>query len=424
MRFPLRKNPSVFVSLVAFASMAHAQGALHVVDDDPGPGVDFGDIQDAIDAASSGDLVLVKDGSYSAFTVANTSLSIIGEEEAEVFVDGVPGDHLVLIHSVGATDRVLIRGLTIRPPDVLVGDVLRLENSAGLIWIEEVQVVEAVFSHPFTYSLNQLQATRIANCDEVILSAFGTHGSVGGVPITGSLEVGSIGMRVENSTVHMSRTVATTGFNLLLSSPGRPGVEVVDSFVSATDCNVTGGNGGLGNCFTGQPARVGGPAVDVTSNGTFTAIGGIFSGGIGGDDGCDPPLPDGPSYEVDPSSLLIEHAATPVRLRSNRFVRDQDLTTFRLDTDPGSSTLLLIQLQPNPLYIPAFPALVATGPGPLLVDMGVTDAAGEIVLTSDVPSLPRHRNFYTYTFQALTFTSGTGFEWSNPTQMTVLQEVF
>ena len=66
-------------ALLAFASLcAPATASTWVVDDDGGPGVHFTSIQDAIDFASPGDVLLVQTGEYAGFAL-DKPLSILGQ---------------------------------------------------------------------------------------------------------------------------------------------------------------------------------------------------------------------------------------------------------------------------------------------------------------------------------------------------------
>jgi hypothetical protein len=76
-----------------------ASASTFVIDDNAGPGVDFTAIQPAIDAAAPGDVLLVKAGSYSWFTLSK-GLSILGESGVSVFfadVDGVPSGQVAVL---------------------------------------------------------------------------------------------------------------------------------------------------------------------------------------------------------------------------------------------------------------------------------------------------------------------------------------
>lgn len=76
---------------------SHAAATTYVIDDDGGPGVDFTDIAPAIAAASPGDVLLVRAGHYSGFTLTK-GLSIFGESGVIVGLDthGFPtGDPVV-----------------------------------------------------------------------------------------------------------------------------------------------------------------------------------------------------------------------------------------------------------------------------------------------------------------------------------------
>lgn len=181
-------------------SLLVAQGDVHVVDDDPGPGVDFTDLQPAIDAAGPGDLVLVREGFYAPFTLTK-GLAIVGEVGAAVVVLGVAGDHLTLVTGVPAGASARLRGLRFRPPETVDGDTLRLAQNAGEVWLEDVHL-EFVFPAPFVYTLNQVQALRVEDCARVVLARSSVAGLDGAPPGNG-LETGSRAIASVDSTLHV-----------------------------------------------------------------------------------------------------------------------------------------------------------------------------------------------------------------------------
>ena len=69
-----------------FAVSATAQ-TVWIVDSDNRPPTNFAGIQEAVDAAAAGDVILVRTGSYQSFTV-DKSLSIVGPSNGFAFVTG------------------------------------------------------------------------------------------------------------------------------------------------------------------------------------------------------------------------------------------------------------------------------------------------------------------------------------------------
>lgn len=59
-----------------------------IVDDDGGPGVDFTDLQAAINAARNGDVLLVLNGTYGAITIDQKRLTVVGEDSTGTLVSG------------------------------------------------------------------------------------------------------------------------------------------------------------------------------------------------------------------------------------------------------------------------------------------------------------------------------------------------
>jgi hypothetical protein len=93
-----------------------------IVDAAAGPGSHFTDLPPAIAAAASGDTILVRAGSYSAFTIAAKELAIRGAGAGVTIVNGP--SHLVASTPAGGVN--LFAGLSIRG-DVTVSQQARVE---------------------------------------------------------------------------------------------------------------------------------------------------------------------------------------------------------------------------------------------------------------------------------------------------------
>jgi parallel beta-helix repeat protein len=77
--------------------------------DDDGP-ADFSSIQEAIDAASPGDIIFVHNGAYYEHVVVNKSISLVGENKSDTIIDGSGIENVVVI----TADNVFISGFTVQ----------------------------------------------------------------------------------------------------------------------------------------------------------------------------------------------------------------------------------------------------------------------------------------------------------------------
>jgi parallel beta-helix repeat protein len=87
--------------------LTRAQSKILVVDDDKP--ADFKMIQAAINAASAGDTIIVKEGTYTENIVIDRSINLIGENVKSTIIDGHKGSYAIYI----AASRVNITGFTI-----------------------------------------------------------------------------------------------------------------------------------------------------------------------------------------------------------------------------------------------------------------------------------------------------------------------
>lgn len=120
-----------FLALAFEASLGSAQ-TVWVVDDVSGPGVDFTTIQGAIDAASSGDRILIKSGTYtsSSCTVNGKGLVLTADERSAI---GFTSHFTGRIENLDATQTVVLRG--IRPISGRFS--IELVNVAGAVSVED-----------------------------------------------------------------------------------------------------------------------------------------------------------------------------------------------------------------------------------------------------------------------------------------------
>lgn len=123
---------SLVVSITLLASTARA--TTWIVDDTPGPGVDFNSISAAMAVAATGDVFIVRAGAYGGFTLP-TSAVVLGENGAIVTGDIHVANNALLghaalvhletqsIHVDPSAGGVLLEDLIVRPGVIAVGQV-------------------------------------------------------------------------------------------------------------------------------------------------------------------------------------------------------------------------------------------------------------------------------------------------------------
>jgi hypothetical protein len=183
----------------AFALLLAAAGPIWTVDDD-GP-ADFHDLPQAIAAVSAGDTLLVEPGSYSAF-VLDKRLTILGRSGGErPFVAGE--SHVVGVPSV------TLAGLRLQ--ELLLTDV------PGRLVIDDCAI-----GHTGTVDIGVNATCSLTRCEQVLVTRTSFQGKSG-------------------DDWHWES----------------PGLELYESRVVLSDCEVDGGPGGDGDGFYGWPGATG-----------------------------------------------------------------------------------------------------------------------------------------------------------------------
>jgi len=240
------------LALALFAAPALAQSTW-LVDDDGGVGVHFTEVSAAIAAASGGDVILVKDGSYGSVVVHAKSLTIAADQGAQVDVAGAS------VRGLAASQRVRLDGLHMRSTFASAEAGLQVKNNQGAVWIEDCRITGAdgdgtmasPTSHPDGHPALEVVdsvAVTVARCD-----LFGGHGS---------------------------------DYAVLAVSPGGGGPAVTlagaASGLALFDSSLTGGD--AGDVFDDDAAwggPYGGDCVEV-EGGELFAIGNLMQSGDGG----------------------------------------------------------------------------------------------------------------------------------------------
>ncbi|MFT7669112.1 MAG: hypothetical protein ACI8X5_001812 [Planctomycetota bacterium] len=193
-----------------------------IVDDDGGSGVDFTNVQAAIDSASHDDVIIIRQGSYSGF-VLDLGLTLLGSE----------ADHSSVI-----TGDVLITGIPNPKKAVLTG--LRMQRVAlnlnnGHVILDSL-IIEPQFTTTAALSVND-----------------------------------SVDVRMYQTTVTIPNTT---------SPPAGNGVQVVNSRFEAIDSNITGSAGFSSSCSNAGDGAAG---LWASGGSILSAFQTECAGGRGGD---------------------------------------------------------------------------------------------------------------------------------------------
>ncbi len=226
-------------SLLALAASLSAQN-VWVVDQSSGPGATHADLPAAVAAASSGDTVLVRSGTYSSFTLDGKGLVVTAEAGAAARVAGV-----MIVRNLPLGGSVVLRGLNTGAggaPDYG----LLAQSCAGAVWIEECALVGSVGT--------KTDAARVEGCASVTFVRCTLVGGDGSSP-------GAAG------------------------DSGGDGVDARGSRVALFDCTVGGGDGEWGDDIGGWGGN--GLSLWMTSTGFASGCSFVAGDGGGADDDYD-----------------------------------------------------------------------------------------------------------------------------------------
>jgi hypothetical protein len=356
---------------LAFAAHAPAQQVL-VVAPMPGPGVHSTVIQTAVDAAASGDIVLVRAGTYAPFKVSGKSL-VVAADPAVTLDAGVSLDGLV-VRSIAAHQSVVIRGFALSSS---FATSLSIVDCAGPVTIED-----GAFAMPFPTSAF-FGAAAIARSARVTLVRCDLRG--------GTARFATIGLGIGGSAVHLWSCTVRGGYGPN-GMPGAAAAVVTQSFVSLNGSQLQGGDGAPG-ALVGTfciPAQDGGDALFLTDPQTqVSVLGTALLPGRAGTPGQGCP-PANPGLPVSGSGTAVVRAGQATSVTQSSPLRAGQNANLALFGPPGATAWLAFAPRQDSVFVGACN-------GAFLVDLATTipvllgalPASGLLTVTVPVPaSLP------------------------------------
>lgn len=239
----------LLAALLTTLTPAARAGGVAIVDA-PGLGV-LPDLQVAVDAAVSGDVLLVASGVYAPFTIDGKALSIFAMPGGAVTINGT-----VEVRNLQASQRVILSGLSVAalPASVITQPPpgLRLESNAGQVRVQHCTFVGGEGMQGSCYS-----------------NGAGGHG----VQALNSARVAIVASTLRGGRGYHNTTAPFD----CIGGDGGHGLNASGSAVALYHCDVRGGDGGQ----YGFEGGTGGYGARQADFGLF-ATGSTFQGGAGG----------------------------------------------------------------------------------------------------------------------------------------------
>lgn len=421
----------IWLLLWALASAPYAQATLWVVDDDGGAGVDFADLQLAIDTASEGDGLLVREGEYVGnFVVDGKSLTIVAEPGARL---RTIGDFLSL-DAAALTVRNLapMQGVTFLGGELLAGAPgfllsdggLLTENSEGVVWMENTTATTAY-------------AVRAVDSEQVVLAS-----------CTGAAERGTAGFGFDRLPAGILEGAKAAFYDTYLAaesglggcvgglSCGGSAGGAAASLSGASTLFASGGelHGGVGDpggtsaeCspFKAGKGGDGGNGLEVDAPSAVTLLDNPFEAGLGGLAEINAVCPDGEDGEAVVGDGTVTQLRGAARsLACTTPVREAEPFDLTFRGEPDDFVFGLAAAKPLLLDLPGFIGPLAVNAPFLTVPIGTLPASGESTIGLTAGTLPPGIDFFARYLQALHVTPGLDFYLSAPTVLVVLDDAF
>ncbi len=422
-----------FVAALALSTALHAD--VLVV----GPTEAFTEIQAAVDAADSGDLLLVQAGEYNSFKVDGKGLSILADGPGAPIVKGT-----VQVRNLPGNEIFVLRGFSVDAKQAeRIDESLFAANCDGVLWIESCRFT-GDDGDPTKSSLDSLgrDGAKLISSRASVWNRCTFHGGEGASSSDDDAEpfIGAAGhgLNLDRGTHSIYNSSATgndggSDFDEDGQSAGHAGSGIqAEGVLFVSGCQLNGGKGGFADCdpFFGCGAGGnGGSGIEMLSNSKAKTLDNQFAPGLGGSggDSFGSSAPDGQDglnvkLAFDAMEQAIAGAARQLTVQSPlRF-----LEAGSMDVDGKAGDLVFVQVsldarhQTSPSVIgPLYPA-----PPARILFLGSIPPGGELSFPFAVQAgfgTGPHTQLF---LQALALNqNGVTFA-SNPTELTLLDPAF
>jgi hypothetical protein len=377
-----------FFSLALLTPQDGIAGRVLVVSPTASPGVDFTNVQHAIDAADEGDTLLLRTGSYDsspapAFTIERKGLTLVADQDATVLLTSP-----LRVQYLSTCQQLCLRGFDVAPSaSPSFGEAVDFRGCSGNVWIEDCE---------FTAPANGLFAPvgpglHFEDCAQVNLARC----TLTGASSYFGLMAGLPGLQSTHSSVSLFECICNggSGSSGFSQADGGDGVAIRGGFLYASGCVFRGGKGGpgLNNAGPSQPCSngaAGGHGLNMIAEApTVSTLACSFQPGAGGIAGVGAPGcasgSNGLGVQTSSGSYTLL-AGSSHALTCSATCREGQAFTLTFQGQPGELAFLEFSGQQGFFYFPDFHGVLALDFPILTSFQGTLPASGTLVKSSGV----------------------------------------
>jgi len=396
----------LLASLFALSALAATASADALTVDDDGP-ADFVVLQNAVDAAVEGDLILVRPGEYGFVVLDGKSLTLQA--------DGPPGSVIVYSTLFSPSFAPALEVKNLAPDQSVVVRGFELTNF-GLDGNEHVAGVTsslgAVILEECTIQSTTGDAFRIEDSASVSLVRTTIDAGTSYYDSFQPAYLMRTGLRAVDSSVYLydcdvrgsyGPDGMQTFFGYYLPGTGGAAARLTGTTMFASGCSFEGGRGGSGTDFQCDEGKDGGDGivhlqslVRLLDTTVVPGTAGVATPGCGLPDGVPGDAFFGDPGELHPLSGTARSFELASPLDSGASIQ------MSFAGEPGDAVIVVVGLQPAVgVWHPAFDAVQLVAAPILPMSFGVIPATGALDVALPVPPLAPGADFARYPAQAL-----------------------